>query len=140
MSVRDELAGYGASTLGPVTNRVEMIRCCFRPKTEDERERCNYPLRDLRLLPRALLKLGNSAVSIPVSYRASWDDRSGANLLRERFGDEALVWRSETALRESAKYGQDDLANAVRRRSCCLGMARHRKLSGRLSQRCGARL
>jgi len=39
---------------------------------------CNYPLRDLRLLPRAWLRLGAGAVSIPVSYHASWPDGLGA--------------------------------------------------------------
>jgi len=39
---------------------------------------CNDPLRDLRLLPRAWLRLESSVVSIPVSYRASWSDGFGA--------------------------------------------------------------
>lgn len=39
---------------------------------------CNYPLRDLRLLPRGWLRLGVGTVSIPVSYRASWPDGLGA--------------------------------------------------------------
>lgn len=39
---------------------------------------CNYPLRDLRLLPSAWLRIGSSVVSIPVSYRDSWPDGLGA--------------------------------------------------------------
>ncbi len=39
---------------------------------------CNYPLRDLRLLPSAWLRVGSSFVSIPVSYRATWLDGLGA--------------------------------------------------------------
>jgi len=40
--------------------------------------RRNTHLRDLRLLPRAWLRLESSVVSIPVSYRASWSDGFGA--------------------------------------------------------------
>jgi hypothetical protein len=39
----------------------------------------NYPLRELRLLPRLWLRLGHSAISIPVSYRAPWPDGLGAS-------------------------------------------------------------
>lgn len=50
----------------------------YRSKVSMRSSACNYPLRDVRLLPHSWLRLGSSLVCIPAGFRESWPDGLGA--------------------------------------------------------------